>query len=38
MEKKIYVQPLVEVLEVKVESGFAVSDGAGAGETPWDNY
>lgn len=36
MEKLTYVQPEIEVLEVKIEEGFAQSNGAGS--SPWDEY
>ena len=43
MEKKIYEQPLIEVLEIEVEKGFATSGGPGesggsAGGGAWDNW
>lgn len=36
MERKTYVQPLVEVLEIEVEKGFAQS--GGAGESLWEDW
>ena len=38
MERKTYVQPEVEVLQIEVEKGFAQSNGDGAGESPWEQY
>ena len=43
MEKKIYEQPLIEVLEIEVEKGFATSGipgeaGGSAGGGAWDNW
>ena len=36
MEKLKYVQPEIEVLEVKIEGGFAQSNGAGESPVePW---
>lgn len=36
MEKKIYEQPLIEVLEIEVEKGFAQS--STPGESPWEQW
>ena len=36
MEKKIYEQPLIEVLEIEVEKGFAQS--GTPGESPWAQW
>ena len=36
MEKKNYVQPEIEVLQIEIEKGFAQS--GGAGDSVWDNY
>ena len=36
MEKQIYIAPQVEVLKVKVEQGFAATDGGGNLENPLD--
>ena len=36
MEKKNYVQPEIEVLQIEIEKGFAAS--GGAGESAWDEY
>lgn len=36
MEKQNYIAPQVEVLEVKVEQGFAATDGGGNLENPLD--
>ena len=36
MEKLKYVQPALEVLEIKIEKGFATS--ADPGDSPWENY
>ena len=36
MERKEYVQPEIEVLQIEVEQGFAQS--GGPGESPWDNW
>lgn len=43
MEKKIYEQPLIEVLEIEVEKGFATSGGPGeaggmTGGGAWDDW
>lgn len=41
MERKTYVQPEVEVLQIEVEKGFAQSNGAGhepSPVVPWENY
>lgn len=43
MEKKIYEQPLIEVLEIEVEKGFAQSgtpgeSGGSAGGGAWDDW
>lgn len=43
MEKKIYEQPLIEVLQIEVEKGFAQSSdpGGSEGNAPggaWDNW
>ena len=43
MEKKIYEQPLIEVLEIEVEKGFATSGGPGesggnAGGSGWSDW
>ena len=39
MERKTYVQPEVEVLQIEVEKGFAQSNGAGDSQwVPWENY
>lgn len=39
MERKTYVQPEVEVLQIEVEKGFAQSNGAGDSPVvPWVNY
>ena len=43
MEKKIYEQPLIEVLEIEVEKGFATSGtpggaGGSAGGGAWDDW
>lgn len=36
MEKPIYVQPEVEVIEIEVEKGFATSGGSGVSPLdPW---
>lgn len=35
MEKQLYEQPQVEVIEISVEQGFAAS--GGAGESPLDD-
>lgn len=34
MEKKNYVQPEIEVLQIEIEKGFAQS----GGESAWENY
>ena len=34
MERQIYIAPEVEVLEIKVEQGFAASDGSGKFNVP----
>ena len=36
MERKVYVQPEIEVLQIEVEQGFAQS--SGPGESPWDDW
>ena len=36
MERKKYVQPEIEVLQIEVEKGFAQS--SDPGESPWDNW
>lgn len=36
MEKPIYVQPEIEVIEIEVEKGFATS--GGPGESPLDPW
>ena len=36
MEKKAYISPEVEVIEIAVEKGFAQS--GGAGESEWENW
>lgn len=36
MEKKNYVQPEIEVLQIEIEKGFAQS--GVAGDSAWDNY
>lgn len=42
MEKKNYVQPEIEVLQIKIEKGFATSGGEdygfGAGNSPWGDF
>lgn len=43
MERKEYVQPEIEVLQIEVEQGFAQSSGPGesggsAGGGAWDNW
>ena len=41
MERKTYVQPEVEVLQIEVEKGFAQSGipaGGSAGGGAWDNW
>ena len=40
MEKKIYEQPLIEVLEIEVEKGFAQSGtpGGDAGGMGWSDW
>ena len=43
MEKKIYEQPLIEVLEIEVEKGFATSGipgeaGGSSGGGAWDDW
>ncbi len=40
MEKKLYQSPLLEVLELVVERGFASSDvpEGGAGSTSWSEW
>ena len=43
MEKKIYEQPLIEVLEIEVEKGFATSGtpGGAGGSAPggaWEDW
>ena len=43
MERKTYVQPEVEVLQIEVEKGFAQSgipgaSGGNAGGGAWDNW
>ncbi len=43
MERKEYVQPLVEVLEIEVEKGFATSGipgeaGGNAGGSGWSDW
>ena len=34
MEKKNYVQPEIEVLQIEIEKGFATS----AGDSPWSDF
>ena len=36
MEKKNYVQPEIEVLQIEIEKGFAAS--GDAGKSAWDEY
>lgn len=36
MERKVYVQPEIEVLQIEVEQGFAQSSGPGS--SPWDDW
>lgn len=36
MEKKNYVQPEIEVLQIEIEKGFAAS--GDAGKSPWENF
>ena len=37
MEKKFYVAPSVEIVEVAVEAGFAASPGSGNEAPEWNN-
>ena len=37
IENVIYTAPVVEVIEVEVEKGFATSGGQQQEETPWDD-
>ena len=41
MDKKIYVAPAIEIIEVEIEKGFAASEGGGLFDVPgggdsWD--